>query len=85
LKFETTWILLSLSSDNDYHVSYELLEEKYDFLPLLSYVLDTSDDALKCNIIWTFSNLIGERRPDIMKQVIRKTTLLDFLAALMNA
>lgn len=85
LQFQLTWIIVNISTDDDVQVTYALLDERYEILNLLSFILDHHDDGLKNNVIWALSNMIGEKKPDIMKAVMGKTTLLDYLAALRNA
>lgn len=85
IKFEITWILIHISTDRDYQTSYLLIDESLGLMNTLNKLLEEFGDNIKSNVVWILSNIIGEKRSDIVSIVLAKSYLLDFLAGLMNS
>ena len=73
-----------MSSEEDTRLVPHLLNPEYEFLKLLSDNLFNSDERIKLNIIWCFSNITAEKDPAYCLEILKKTDILDFFGELVN-
>ena len=77
--------MVLFSCDDNPETINNLCKPNLNFLCLLSENLDYNNDKrIIWHALWIFSNLLGDKDPNYMTEILKTTQLIDFLADISN-